>query len=179
MSRKRKGKYTLSEALNFLDETTYSRGYPDNGTGVAGDDDRPPGNIVYGEKYKRTSYFNRLTDFQDSWEVDAGDWTWDEFENSGGMEDKRNYSNTLMGMRDLLPKEVWDNIWKRMKYVSIAKATRDFKKAGQPWRKGGEDQSSDDINPHIEIDAQTKGAKFKDAEVSKKKLAEKIEMITI
>lgn len=178
MSRKRRGKFNLSEALDFLSETTYSRGYPDDGTGVAGDDDRPPGNIVYGEKYKRTSYFNRLTDYQDSWEVDIGDWTWDEFENSSGMEDKMNYSNTLMGMKDLFPKKTWDNIWRRMKYVSPAKATADFKKAGQPWRKGGEDQAGVDKNPHIEIDVD-KGGKIKDADVSTKKLTEKINMVII
>lgn len=177
MSKKRKGKYTLSEALDML-EATISNNYPDNGTGVAGDDDRPPGNIVYGQKYKRTPYFNKLTDYQDSWDVDLGDWTWDEFENSGGMEDKRNYSNTLQGMKDLFPKEVWDTIWKRMKYVSPAKATSDFKKAGQPWRKGGEDQAGVDKNPHVEIDAKPNGAKFKSADVNEK-LTKKINKIVL
>jgi hypothetical protein len=178
MSKKRKGKYTLSEALDLL-EATYSRGYPDNGTGVAGDDDRPPGNIIYGEKYKKTPYFNKLTDFQDSWEVDLSDWKWDEFEHTTGMEDIRNYSNTIMGLKDLLPKETWDHVMKRFKYVSKADATKGFIDALQPWRKGGEDQTGDDDELHMDIDAHKKGAKFKDAVVSKKKLAEKIDMLIV
>ncbi len=178
MSRKRKGRYTLSEAIDLL-ETTSATDYPDNGTGVATDDDRPPGNIVYGEKYKKEPYFNRLTDFQKTWKVDLGDWTWDEFKWSGGMEDVRNYSNTLQGLKDLLPKETWDNIWKRMKYVSPAKATKGFKDALQPWRKGGEDQTGGVNEPHAEIDAYKDGAKFKDADVTKKKIAEKIDMLVI
>jgi hypothetical protein len=162
MSRKRKGKYTLSEALDLLEATT-AQDYPDNGTGIAGDDDRPPGNIVYGEKYKRTPYFNKLTDFQDSWEVDLSDWTWDEFEMSGGMEDKRNYSTTLKSMKDLFPKETWNNVWKkRMKFVSKAKATKGFKDAGQPWRKGGEDQTGNNNPTHMEVDID-KGGSFKDS----------------
>lgn len=176
MSRKRKGKYTLSEALNLLEATT-AQNYPDNGTGVATDDDRPPGNIVYGEKYRKTKYFNRLTDFQETWELDDGPWKWDEFAMSGGMEDKRNYSNTLMGMKDLFPKETWDNIMKRFKPVSLAKATKGFKDALQPWRKGGEDQTGSEKEPHVDIDAKDMGAEFKDAKVSKKKLAEKIDIL--
>ena len=47
MAKQRKGKLNLLEALELLDEATTSNGYPDDGSGVAGDDDRPPGNIVY------------------------------------------------------------------------------------------------------------------------------------
>ena len=50
MSRKRKGKYTLTEALDIVSEATTAQNYPDDGSGVAGDDDRPPGNIVFGQK---------------------------------------------------------------------------------------------------------------------------------
>jgi hypothetical protein len=184
MSRKRKGKYTLSEALDLLEATT-AQNYPDNGTGVAGDDDRPPGNIIYGEKYKKTPYFNRLTDFQDSWEIDLSDWKWDEFEHTTGMEDKRNYSNTIMGMKDLFPKETWNNVVKRFKYVSPKKATQGFKDALQPWRKGGEDQTGAEDKAHVEIDAEKMGAKFKDSKISSKKLsgskkiAERIKMIVM
>ena len=65
MSRKRKGKYTLTEALDIVSEATTAQDYPDDGSAIAGDDDRPPGNIVFGQKYKRTSYFNKLTDYQE------------------------------------------------------------------------------------------------------------------
>lgn len=164
MARKRKGSLNLTEALDLLDEATTSRGYPNDGTGVAGDDDRPPGNIVYGEKYKKTPYFNKLTTFQKSWEVDIGDWTWDEFKNSGGMEDLRNYSNTIQSMKDLFPKETWEMIWKRMKYVSPDAATAAFKDAGQPWRKGGEDQTGSEKHAHADIDM-NKDGEFEDATV--------------
>jgi hypothetical protein len=178
MSKKRKGRYNLSEAIDLLESTTVQN-YPNDGTGVSTDDDRPPGNIIYGEKYKKTKYFNKLTDFQETWGVDLGDWTWDEFKWSAGMEDIRNYSNTLQGLKDLLPKETWDNIWKRMKYVSPEKATQGFKDSLQPWRKGGEDQTGVDKEAHVDIDANKNGAKFKDADVTKKKIAEKIDMLMI
>jgi len=151
MSKKRKGKYTLSETLDIL-EATFSMGYPDRG-GIAGDDDRPPGNIVYGEKYKKVPYFNKLTDFQERWGIDLSSWKWDEFKNSVGMEDKRNYSNTLKSMENLFPKETWNNIWKkRMKYVSPQKATQNFIDSGMPWRKGGEDQTGVDKHDHVVVD---------------------------
>lgn len=157
-------KKTLLEALELMPEATVSRGYPDNGTGVATDDDRPPGNIVYGEKYKRVPYFNRLTDFQQNWDVDAGDWSWDEFENSMGMEDIDNYSNTIKSMDDLFPKETWNNMWKRMKNVPDALTTLRFKQAGQPWRKGGVDQVGVDKEPHVDVEM-GKDGKFKDADL--------------
>jgi hypothetical protein len=178
MSKKRKGKYTLSEALSFLEATTVQN-YPDNGTGVAGDDDRPPGNIVYGEKYKKTPYYNRLTSFNKSWDLDISDWTWDEFENSKGMEDKNNYSNTLMGLKDLLPKETWKNITKRFKYVSPSDAEKGFDDAGQPWREAGEDQTGGEDETFVDIDARDKGSRFKDAEISKKGISEKINTFVI
>lgn len=173
--KSRKGRYNLFEALDFLDKTapkgpigpipesTVSRGYPDDGTGIAGDDDRPPGNIVYGEKYKRTKYFNKLTDYQDHWDVDLGDWKWDEFENSMGMEDIDNYSNTIKSMNDLFPEKTWNNMWKRMKHVPDELTTKRFKQAGQPWRKGGRDQVGVDKEPHIDVDVDN--GKFKDAEL--------------
>ncbi len=164
MSKKRKGNFNLIESIDLLEATT-SRGYPDDGSGVAGDDDRPPGNIVYGQKYKKVPYFNRLTDFQERWGVDLGNWAWDEFEHSMGMEDYENYSNTLQSMKDLFPKETWDNIWKRMKNVPDALTTKRFKDAGQPWRKGGEDQTGDDKEDHVEIDMD-KGGTFKNSKVT-------------
>lgn len=165
--KKRKGNFSLLEALEFLEETTYSGGYPDDGIGgVAGDDDRPPGNIVYGEKYKRTPYFNKLTTFQDSWEVDNSDWTWDEFENSQGMEDFINYHNSLDSMKDLFPKEVWYNIWKRMKNVPDDLVTLRFKKALQPYRKA-KDQLGADKEDHIEVKTTKNNQNFKKSEIKK------------
>jgi hypothetical protein len=169
--KKRKGKFSLLEAIDLLEATT-SNGYPDNGTGVAGDDDAPPGNIVYGDKYKKTDYFNRLTSFQKIWDVDLSDWTWDEFEKSMGMEDFDNYSNTLQGMKDLFPEEVWKNIWKRMKNVPDELSTLRFKKSLWLHRKGGEDQIGSDREDHLEIDAKKDGSKFKDAEVTDKDIKE-------
>lgn len=178
MARKRKGRLNLLEALLFL-EATVSRGYPDDGTGIAGDDDRPPGNIIYGDKYKRGQYFNKLTDYQDTWELDTDDWSWDEFEHSQGMEDFENYSNTLDSMKDLFPKETWDRVWKRMKNVPDALTTKRFKQAGQPWRKGGEDQLGVDKEGHVEVDVD-KGGSFKDADVKNEStLLDKIDEIIL
>ena len=177
-SMKRKGRKTLLEALELMPEATVSRGYPDDGTGIAGDDDRPPGNIVYGEKYKKVPYFNRLTDFQKRWDVDLSDWTWDEFEHSMGMEDIDNYSNTIISMSDLFPKKTWDNMWKRMKHVSDKLTTLRFKQAGQPWRKGGVDQVGVDKETHIDVDMNTKG-EFKDADLKNEDLIGRIEDFTL
>jgi hypothetical protein len=176
MSIKRKGKFTLLESIDLLEATT-SRGYPDNGTGIAGDDDYPPGNIVYGEKYKKVPYFNRLTDFQERWGVDTSDWKWDEFEKSVGMDDRKNYSDTLQTMKDLFPPEVWKRVWAKMKNVPASVTTKRFKDAKQPWRKGGgQDQmSSLDDEPHVDIDVD-KGGSFKDAKV---KDDDKNESITV
>ena len=177
MARKRKGRLNLYEALMFL-EATVSRGYPSDGTGVAGDDDRPPGNIVYGEKYKKIPYFNKLTDFQERWDVDSGEWTWDEFEHSMGMEDIDNYSNTIKSMDDLFPKETWDNMWKRLKHVPDALTTLRFKQAGQPWRKGGDDQLGVDKEPHVDVDM-NKDGEFKDADIKDESLMSRIDNITL
>lgn len=171
--KKRKGKFSLIEALNFLDEAIYSGGYPDNGIGgISTDDDYPPGNIVYGDKYKKIPYFNKLTDFEEIWDVDSDDWKWDEFEKSTGMEDFNNYSNTLNGMEKLFPKKTWNNIWKRMKNVPDRLVTLRFKKAGQPWRKGGKDQLGVDKEDHIEIDAKKDGAEFKNSKITDKSIKE-------
>jgi hypothetical protein len=177
MAGKRKGRLNLLDALLFL-EATVSRGYPDDGTGIAGDDDRPPGNIVYGEKYKKQPYFNKLTDYQEHWKVDHGKWKWDEFEYSMGMEDIENYSNTIRSMRDLFPKDTWDNMWKRMKHVPDALTTLRFKQAGQPWRKGGKDQLGVDKETHVDIDVD-KGGSFKDAEVENESLEDRINNLTL
>lgn len=86
----------------YLFESTFSDSYPDTG-GVAGDDDFPPGNIVFGMKFKKVPYKNRLTGFDKIWAADDGEWTWDEFENSKGMEDPENYSEILQALDDVVP----------------------------------------------------------------------------
>jgi len=95
----------MKDILYKLNEVILVGNYPDDGsTGIAGDDDNPPGNIVYGEKYKTTNnFFNRLTGFKKQYEPDLGDWYWDEFENSTGMEDPGNYSKTLDSMEKRFP----------------------------------------------------------------------------
>ena len=118
-----------------LDETTWSGGnYPDDGTGIATDDDRPPGNILLGSKFKETDFFNRLTTFSRNWDYDAGDWKWDHFEMAQGMEDFDNYSQTLQTMKSLFPEETWNNIWKRMSQVPDAETDQEFRQAVQPHR---------------------------------------------
>lgn len=172
-------KKTLLEALELMPEATTSRGYPDDGTGIAGDDDRPPGNIVYGEKYKKVPFFNRLTDFQKQWKVDHGEWKWDEFEHSQGMEDIDNYSNTIRSMRDMFPEDTWNNMWKRMKHVPDDLTTLRFKQAGQPWRKGGKDQLGVDKEAHLDVDM-NKDGEFEDAEVKNEStLLNKIDDFTL
>lgn len=110
-------------------------GFPNDGSGISGDDDRPPGNILMGApKYKQTKYFNKLTPFNRNWVPDNGDWKWDDFENAEGMEDFTNYSQTLKGLKKLLPPETWKYMWRHMKDTPDKEATADFKKAGMPHR---------------------------------------------
>lgn len=115
-------------------ESTLVKNYPDDGTGVSTDDDRPPGNILMGHKFKQVDFFNRLTNFARNWIPDDGDWKWDHFELAGGMEDFDNYSQTLQAMKSLFPEETWNNIWKHMTQVPDKDSTKDFAKAGQPHR---------------------------------------------
>ena len=86
----------------YLIESTFSDSYPDLG-GIAGDDDFPPGNIVFGQKFKKIPYKNRLTGYDKVWGLDNGEWKWDEFENSKGMEDPENYSDTLKKLDNVVP----------------------------------------------------------------------------
>jgi hypothetical protein len=109
-------------------------GFPDDGSGITTDDDRPPGNILIGTRYKPTGYFNKLTPFNRNWDIDTGKWKWDDFENAEGQEDFTNYSQTLQGLKTLLPKDTWEYMWKHMKDTPDKEATADFKKAGMPHR---------------------------------------------
>jgi hypothetical protein len=134
----KRNKIPMKKKLDIEESTWGGMGtsypFPDDGSGVAGDDDRPPGNILIGHKFKQVNFFNKLTNFTRNWVPDAGKWKWDHFEYAGGMEDYDNYSQTLQTMKSLFPEETWDNIWKRMAQVGDKEVARDFAKAGQPWR---------------------------------------------
>ena len=86
----------------YLGEATFSDSYPDT-FGIAGDDDYPPGNIVFGQKFKKVPYKNKLTGYDKVWGLDDSEWNWAEFEASKGMEDPNNYSETLKSLGDIVP----------------------------------------------------------------------------
>ncbi len=77
----------------YLKESSFTQGYNDNV--LAGDDDFPTGNILIGDKYKKTTYYNKLTNFNVNWVPDTGKWTWDHFGAARGQESKDVYSDTL------------------------------------------------------------------------------------
>jgi hypothetical protein len=116
--------------------------YPDDGSGIASDDDRPPGNILMGPRYKRGEYYNKLTPYKSIWRHDEeGGWTWDWFKSLEGQDDPDNYDNTLKTMKGLFPDDTWNFAWRavRKREVPDAEVDRRFAKAGQPHRK------SDDV----------------------------------
>jgi hypothetical protein len=119
-----------------IKEATFHRfGFPDDGSGVTTDDDRPPGNIVLGTRYVRKPYSNRLTPFDTIWDKDETmNWTWDYFENITGMEDPDNYSNTIEKLKKILPNDTWQAIVKHRKFVPDKQVDKDFDAAGQPYR---------------------------------------------
>ena len=108
--------------------------YPDDGSGVCGDDDRPPGNILIGSKFRELPFFNKLTNFTRNWEPDPDKWKWDHFEMAKGMEDYDNYSQTLQTMSSLFPEKTWERVWMRMSQVGDKETNKAFVAAGQPWR---------------------------------------------
>jgi len=181
--KKRRGILGLLEAIDFLDNTTpiseatVGGGYPDNGTGIATDDDVPTGNIVYGEKYKRDKYFNKLTSYKDIWKIDLSDWNWSKFENCLGMEDTDSYSDTLDSMEDLFPEEVWKNVWKRMKNVPDAEVQKGYRNSLE-FQKDVKNQLGKDNQPHVDIDVD-KGGSFKDSKIKKESLVNKIDNIIL
>lgn len=128
--------------MKYLSESTWTGmgdepgvSYPDDGSGIAGDDDRPPGNIILGPRAERRKYFNKLTQYNSIWDYDdKEDYKWDYYENLSGQDDFNNYSDTLKSMDKLFPEEVWDNVWKKMKNVPDKEVIRRFDIAGQPWR---------------------------------------------
>jgi hypothetical protein len=98
-------------------------------------DDLPPSNLVFGEKYKKTGYDNRLTSFNMNYKPDEDEWTWDVFQNSAGQEDINNYSKTIKKMETLFPKEDWDGIWNRIKHVPADVVNARFAVQLKPNRK--------------------------------------------
>ena len=141
----------------YLVEATFSDSYPDT-FGIAGDDDYPPGNIVFGQKHKKIPYKNRLTGYDKVWDVDAGEWKWDEFETSKGMEDPDNYSETLKALSDVVPNF---NFFKRLKRkVSDKDVESNYNRSPQtrdPDTQLGKDDNietadvPDDIKEKIEL----------------------------
>lgn len=78
----------------YLKESTTTGGYPDT-DGIVGDDDFPTGNILMGDKYKKTGYYNRLTNFNINWVIDDGDWEWDFFDGTASQSSTQAYHDTL------------------------------------------------------------------------------------
>lgn len=134
----------------YLNETTVV-------TSIESDDDYSPGNIVYGQKFKKIPYKNRLTGYNKVWDVDHSDWTWDEFESSKGMEDPENYSETLKKMSDVIPK--FDFFHRLKKKVSDKDVESDYDRTPQkkdPEMKIGKDdvetaEVPKDIKEKIEL----------------------------
>ena len=144
--------------------------YPDDGSGIAGDDDRPPGNILMAPRYKRDEYFNKLTPYNTIWKHDEeGGWTWDWFENAVSQDDPDNYDETLSSMKDLFPDDTWKSAWSaiRKRNVPDTEVDKRFRQAGQPYRKsddvlGKHDDDQMDGEDKVaevpdELDADSKG----------------------
>ena len=142
----------------YLFETTWTgmgdepgSAYPDDGSGIASDDDRPPGNIIFGPRAERREYFNKLTQYNSIWDYDdKEDFKWDYFENLIGQDDFGNYSETLKSMDKLFPEDVWDNVWKKMKNVPDKQVDIRFKKQLKPERDA-EDQLGKDKEDIAEL----------------------------
>ena len=136
----------------YLIETTWTgmgdepgNAYPDDGSGVASDDDRPPGNIIFGPRAERREYFNKLTQYNSIWDYDdKEDFKWDYFENLVGQDDYENYSETLKSMDKLFPEEVWDNVWKKMKNIPDPTVDARFRKQLKPERDAEDQLGKDD-----------------------------------
>jgi len=142
----------MKDLLERLYEAIVVGNYPDDGsTGIAGDDDNPPGNIVYGEKYKKTNdYFNKLTNFKTQYKTDLSNWYWDEFESSIGMEDPRNYSSTLDSMEDRLP-GLWGHVKRSVPDAERKADLRKMKKEipDEPLGDEEEESAEDELDDSV------------------------------
>lgn len=83
----------LDKMERFLNEATWTKGYPDTG-GVVGDDDYPTGNILMGRKYTKRTVNTPGGSYRMS--MPENEWQWDEFESAKGMEFVGNYHPTLV-----------------------------------------------------------------------------------
>lgn len=176
MSRKRKGKFTLVEAIDFLDETTIVGNYPADGTGVSDGDDTPTSNILMAPRYKQVPYFNKLTPFNKNWDHDNGKWYWDDFENAGGQEASKSYSNTLKSMKSLFPKDTWELAWKRIKNVPDKEIEREL--GGHRKEQKVKNLLGKEKSTHIEIKTKNK-MEVKDTKLKNenKRLTKRIDQI--
>lgn len=86
-----------------IKESTYTQGYGDET--MAQDDDYPTGNILMGDKYIKSPYYNKLTSFDVNWAPDAGKWDWTDFEACGGMGSKQSYNDTLKDNNTAISKD--------------------------------------------------------------------------
>ena len=83
----------------YLIESTVAGAYAETGPkAISGDDDFPTGNILMGDKFKRTNYYNRLNSFNINWvPEDDGDWKWSDFEAALPQSSVDAYHDTLKG----------------------------------------------------------------------------------
>lgn len=89
----------------YLKESTITYNWNTiDGKGIQGDDDFPTGNILIGDKFKKTGYHNRLTSFNINWILDDGDWKWNDFDAAKGQGSTKAYHDTLTkgSMKDRL-----------------------------------------------------------------------------
>ena len=168
-----------------IDETTWAgmgdeskTSYPDDGSGIAGDDDRPPGNILLGDRFRELPFFNKLTNFTRNWEPDPGNWKWDHFEMAQGMEDYDNYSQTLQTMASLFPEDTWKNIWKRMSQVGDKETDAAFRKAMQPHRTSTTQLGKDDALSALPPE-EIKNDSLPPEEVDENDIVKKIDLFTM
>ena len=125
-----------------LDETTVTQGYPSFG-GIVGDDDHPPGNIVFGHRYNRGMVQNRLTGAYPNFFVDDTDkWKWDIFTGLKSMQDKENYSDTLdsFNKKNSPISRADFNIWRHVK-----SRTKDHKWAPDKERLREPEQTDNEL----------------------------------
>lgn len=103
----------MKDILDKIDEATYVGAYPSDGSGVATDDDLPPGTFVFGDKMVPVNVPNRLTGATKKY-VTADDlnqdWNYNEFDNSKSMGSLDSYSDTLKDLKGALADRLWKHV---------------------------------------------------------------------
>lgn len=144
----------MKKFFNELNEaTTISpSGYPDDGSGISGDDDAAPGTTVFGDKMVPVVVPNRLTGKTIKYvpaEELGQSWNYDEFEASMSMGSYKSYSDTLDGLNKLLGDRHWSHT-----------DNRKFRMSQEKWlaRRGEKDggvkqtaRLSDNKPTHMEL----------------------------